>query len=159
MTKSLPAVAPARPDEQADALHLLFRDLPPEDRERRVASALELLRAAELDPAGLLVEHSAGTLAGVLVCLPVPGASALFWPPRSIADTDTTAREDRLVQQGLHWVRSRGAKLSQSLLTADEVRLAAPLLRNGFRHVTRLWYLATDIEIPVSQLATPSRLD
>ena len=159
MTKPLPAVAPARPDEQAEALHLLFRDLPPEDRDRRVASALELLRTTELDPAGLLVEHSPAGLAGVIVCLPVPGASALFWPPRSVADTETTAREDRLIRQGLHWVRSRGAKLSQSLLTVDEVRLAAPLLRNGFRYVTRLWYLATELEVPVSQLATPSRLD
>jgi ribosomal protein S18 acetylase RimI-like enzyme len=154
-----PAVRPARPDEQEKALRLLFRDLPSEERERRVTSALGLLQSGELDPAGLFVEHNAGELAGVLVCLPVPGASALFWPPRSVADADAIAREDRLINHALAWVRStRGVKLSQSLLTAEEVPLAVSLLRNGFRHVTRLWYLATDLEIPVSQLNTPSRL-
>jgi mycothiol synthase len=154
-----PAVAPAPPDEQADALRLLFRELGPDDRERRVTSALNLLRSGELDPAGLLVEHGAGRLAGVLVCLPVPGASALFWPPRSIADADAAAREDRLIDCGLRWVRTRGAKLAQALLTLDEVPLAVSLERNGFRHVTRLWYLATDLAVPPSQLDTPSRLD
>jgi ribosomal protein S18 acetylase RimI-like enzyme len=155
----LPAVRPARPDERDDALRLLFRDLPPDERERRVASALGLLRAGELDPAGLFVEPGTGGLAGVLVCLPVPGASALFWPPRSVAGSDAAAREDRLVLHALGWVRSRGAKLAQSLLTPDETPLVGPLERNGFRHVTRLWYLASDLDVPLSALTTPCRLD
>jgi ribosomal protein S18 acetylase RimI-like enzyme len=154
-----PAVAIARPDEWSDALRLLFRDLAPEERERRIVSALGLLRTGELDPAGLFVEHNAGGVAGVLVCLPVPGASALFWPPRSVADPDASAREDRLVTHALGWVRSRGAKLSQGLLTADESLLAGPLLRNGFCRVTRLWYLFHDNHVPVLQLSTPARLD
>jgi ribosomal protein S18 acetylase RimI-like enzyme len=154
-----PAVRPARPDEQEKALRLLFRDLASEERERRVTSALALLQSGELDPAALFVEHNADGLAGVLVCLPVPGASALFWPPRAVADANAAAREDRLINHALRWVRTRGAKLSQSLLTAEEVPLAIPLLRNGFRHVTRLWYLATDLEVPVAQLNTPSRLN
>jgi ribosomal protein S18 acetylase RimI-like enzyme len=44
-------------------------------------------------------------------------------------------------------------------LTADEVPLAAPLERNGFRHVTRLWYLASDLNIPATTLAAPARLE
>jgi mycothiol synthase len=155
----MPAVEPARPDEQATALRLLFRDLDPLEREQRVTSALGLLSSGELDPAGLFVEYNAAGLAGVLVCLPVPGASALFWPPRSIVDADAAAREDRLLAHALDWVRERGAKLSQSLLTPDETPLAVSLERNGFRHVTRLWYLATDLDVPVGALATPSRLD
>jgi mycothiol synthase len=155
----VPTVRPARADEHADALRLLFRDFPTDERDRRVASALDLLRSGELDPDGLLVETRSGALAGVLVCLPVPGASALFWPPRSIADADRADREDRLVRQALQWVRARGAKLAQSLLTQDEVALAAGLERNGFRHVTRLWYLASDLSAPVSMLSTPARLE
>jgi ribosomal protein S18 acetylase RimI-like enzyme len=159
MMESAPVVRSARPEEQADALRLLFRDFPTEERDRRVRSALDLVRSGELDGNGLLVEHSTDALAGVLVCLPVPGASALFWPPRCLVDGQRTGREDRLIAHALHWVRSRGAKLAQSLLTADEVTLASPLERNGFRHVTRLWYLASDLNVPVTALATPSRLE
>lgn len=154
-----PAIAPARPDEWSDALRLLFRDLEVDERERRVTSALGLLRSGELDPAGLFVEHNAGGLAGVLVCLPVPGASALFWPPRSVADEHAAAREDRLVAHALEWVRSRGAKLSQGLLTVDESKLAGSLERNGFRRVTRLWYLCHDAQLAAPDLGRLARLD
>jgi GNAT superfamily N-acetyltransferase len=144
-----PAVDTARPDEHGEALRLLFRDIPESERDKRITTALELLRTGELDPDGLFVERSEIGLAGVLICLPVPGASALFWPPRSIADSDSEGREDRMLATALSWVRSRGAKLSQSLLATEEVPLAASLLRNGFRHVTRLWYLAADLTRPV----------
>jgi mycothiol synthase len=154
-----PAVEAARPDEHADALRLLFRDIPDAERERRIASALDLLRTGELDPAGLFVERNDSGLTGVLICLPVPGASALFWPPRCVADSEPMAREDRLLAQGLHWVRERGAKLSQSLLTPEETALAGSLLRNGFRHVTRLWYLATELNGPIPPHNAPSRLE
>jgi ribosomal protein S18 acetylase RimI-like enzyme len=153
------AVRPARPEEQADALHLLFRELPPLDREHRVGIALSLLRSGELDPAGLFVLNEDGNLTGVLICLPVPGASALFWPPRSIVDAHAAEREDSLLTHAIHWVRAGGAKLSQALLTADEAHLVKPLERNGFRHVTRLWYLATDLNLPVTALASLSPLD
>jgi ribosomal protein S18 acetylase RimI-like enzyme len=154
-----PTVRPARVTEYEEALRLLFEDFPADERERRAVNALGFLRSGELDPDGLLVETTDGVLAGVLVCLPVPGASALFWPPRSIADPDRAGREDRLVRHALAWVRTRGAKLAQALLTADEIPLSGPLVRNGFRHVTRLWYLANDLDVPVEALSTPSRLE
>ncbi len=154
-----PAPEPARPEERAAALRLLFRDLTSEERERRVGSALGLIDSGELDPEGLFVERGPAGLAGVLVCLPVPGASALFWPPRSVDDADAQAREDRLLQRGLRRARDRGAKLAQSLLSPEEAPMAASLERNGFRHVTRLWYLAHDLELPAARPATPFRLD
>lgn len=95
----------------------------------------------------------------MLVCLPIPGASALFWPPRSVADGGQTAREDRLIAAGKDFVRSRGAKLAQSLLTSDEAPLAASLERNGFVAVTRLWYLQHDLDVPVAALAADANLD
>ena len=66
------------------------------------------------------------------------------------------------------WLHERGAKLGQCLLTPDELPLAAPLLRNGFAHVTALWYMQHDLAaapgspprtrlryLPYSQLADP----
>jgi mycothiol synthase len=153
-----PLVRPARPEEQEAALRLLFHDLPAGEREQRVTTALGLVHSGELDAQGIFVEHDGSRIAGVLACLPVPGASALFWPPRSVHDEDCSDREDRLLSRGLVWVRSRGAKLAQALLTPGEVPLATALQRNGFRHITRLWYLAADSLLPLSSLATPARL-
>jgi ribosomal protein S18 acetylase RimI-like enzyme len=89
----------------------------------------------------------------------VPGACALFWPPRSVADGDAPAREDRLLAHALARVRADGAKLAQSLLTVEETRLAASLKRNGFRHITRLWYFATDPSVSVTYPPIPERLE
>jgi ribosomal protein S18 acetylase RimI-like enzyme len=77
--------------------------------------------------------------------------------------------EDALVSRAAAWLRQRGARLGQCLLTADEAPLAEPLLRNGFAHVTALWYMQHDLaaasvmpprvrlrHVPYSQMANPS---
>ena len=153
-----PAVEPARPEEQAEALRLLFCDLPSDEREQRVARVLGLLRTGELSAAGILIERGTSGPTGVLVCLPVPGASALFWPPRSVTDSEAVAREDRLLAEGLRRVRQGGAKLAQAMLAPDEMPLAPALERNGFSHVTRLWYLAHDLNGTPIHRDTPGRL-
>jgi ribosomal protein S18 acetylase RimI-like enzyme len=152
------AVEPARPDEQADALRLLFDALPPEDRERRVVDALALLAAGELKPSGLLVERGAGGVVGAQIFLPVPGAAALVWPPRSVVDGDQHDREDRLLGAAYVRLRRLGVKIAQSLLLPEEVALGAPLERNGFRHVTSLFYLRHDLAA-VGEAATGLELE
>jgi ribosomal protein S18 acetylase RimI-like enzyme len=52
-----------------------------------------------------------------------------------------------------------GARLVQTLLHPDEASLAGPLLRNGFRHVTGLWYLGHDREMSLDRLDSDGRLD
>jgi ribosomal protein S18 acetylase RimI-like enzyme len=51
------------------------------------------------------------------------------------------AVEDALVQRASAWLRGSGARLAQTLLPPTDAPQAEPLLRNGFRHVTRLWYM------------------
>src|SRR5438270_727691 len=143
-----PDVGPARPGEWEDALRLLFRGVPAGERERRVGRALGLLRGGELDPAGLLVERGPGGVEAALVCQPVAGASALLWPPCSVPDGRAGEREDRLLGQARAWLRGRGTKLGQALLADDENHLAPPLVRNGFAHITQLWYLRHDLKNP-----------
>lgn len=141
-----PQPAPARPEEIPDVFRLLFQDLPLGEREERVARAVHYVRRGELDPEGLLVERGPEGLLGAVVCLPVAGAGALIWPPRSLPDDGPTAREDRLVRQAVRWLRGKGAKLAQALLPPAEILLAAPLERNGFSHVTHLWYLCRHLD-------------
>src|SRR5206468_2521593 len=56
------------------------------------------------------------------------------------------------------WLRQRGAKVVQTLLAPEEEGLAGPLLRNGFRRVTDLWYMRHERGTPLARLDTPVRL-
>ncbi len=146
-------VAPARPDELADAVRLLYRRQSPEEAVVRASNALRALERGDLDPAGVLVARGAAGLGGVLVCLPLRGATGLVWPPVA----DMPALEDALTGAALDLLRGRGARIAQALLAAEEVPHAAPLLRHGFRHVTVLEYLRRTLD-PTAADDPPERL-
>jgi ribosomal protein S18 acetylase RimI-like enzyme len=152
------APEPARIEDWAPALRLIFQHCAPQERERRCANALHLLQRGALDARDLFVLRGEAGLRGALVCLPVPGASALVWPPGT-AKYRREEIEDCLLRHALASLRGRGAKLAQTLLGPDETFLAASLLRNGFSEVTQLWYLRHDLNLPLPCLATPARLD
>jgi mycothiol synthase len=139
MTPSVPDQA--RPEEWKEAWQLLFRHCPPEERSRRAAHAEKLLARGELDPAGLLVIRGPEGLLGATIATVVPGNSGVVWPPQVVDGPDQGAHEDALSRHILCWMQQRGARLGQALLHPDEAHLAAPLLRNGFQHMTTLWYL------------------
>jgi mycothiol synthase len=139
------AVESALPDELGPALQLLFQRYPPEGREGRVRRALALVESSEIPREGVLVARARGALLGAMVCVPLPGAGGLVWPPQAVGDAPAEI-EDRLVRAAVAWMRGRGAKLAEALLLAAEKDLAAPLLRNGFCHITRLQYLRRALE-------------
>jgi GNAT superfamily N-acetyltransferase len=138
-----PAVETARPEEREAAFRLIFQDA--EDRETRVANALHLVELGELKEASILVVRGHQELSGAMVCLPVPGASALVWPPRVVRGLAQAQIEDSLVRHASAWLRQHGARLAQALLLKDEVHRAPPLERNGFRHITCLWYMRREL--------------
>jgi ribosomal protein S18 acetylase RimI-like enzyme len=152
-------IEPAHPNELSAAFGLVFQYLPEDDGAGRVANALRLLREGELDPEGVLVARRAGQLCGALVCLPVPGASALVWPPQALPGPLQTDIEDQLVLTATTWLRQRGARVGQCLLAPHETDLAAPLLRQGFTHITALSYLRHDLDLPDSYLLAEDRLE
>ena len=155
---------PARTEEREEAFALLFRHCPAEERRLRVARALGLIEKGELDPEGIVVlrrgtrDSGSGGLLGAAVGAIVPGGSGLVWPPQAADGPRRSLHEDVLTRHVVGWLRQRGARLAQCLLAPEETSLAAPLLRNGFRHVTALWYLRHERELPPSWLGTPSRL-
>jgi ribosomal protein S18 acetylase RimI-like enzyme len=133
-------VGPARPRELSEAFQLLFRPYGEEESARRTANALRLVRQGELDPAGVMVARTALGLIGAMVSMKVAGAGGLVWPPQAVGEDPKTV-EDLLVRQTIAWLRQTGARLAQSLLPTEEAGWAQPLGRNGFKHVTRLWYM------------------
>jgi mycothiol synthase len=152
-------IEPARAEQLEEAFRLLFRQTTEDERDRRVASALELVERGELQSAGVFVASAGRQLLGAIVCLPVPGASGLVWPPQVLPGPQQRAVEDQLVQRSSDFLRQRGAKLGQALLRADEAELAAPLVRNGYAHVTCLWYLSHRLELTAATLSAADHLE
>jgi mycothiol synthase len=154
----VPTPEAARTPEWTAAFRLIFQHLQPPERDEREATALFLVQRGELDPAGLFILRGPSGPAGAIVCQSVPGATGLLWPPGVLADDRRAGREDALVRHGLAWLGQRGARLVQTLLAPEEEDLAAPLLRNGFRRVTDLWYMRHERGTPLGGLDTPARL-
>jgi ribosomal protein S18 acetylase RimI-like enzyme len=150
MTKPI-TIDTARPEELAPALRLVFQHLPGKERDARVANALVLICQNELDPRGIRVARAKSGLVGAMVSLCLPGAGGLVWPPQAVAGPARTEVEDELVRSARHWLRQGGAKVGQAILTPQEALLAAPLERNGFCHITSLWYLHHDLEVKAGE--------
>jgi ribosomal protein S18 acetylase RimI-like enzyme len=148
-------VETARPDEREAAVGLVFQHLDEASRIDRVRTALQLLGRGELDPEGLFVVRRHG-LAGAILGLPAPGACGVLWPAQTAPPQP--ALEDALVRHATAWLRRRGCKLVQCLLTPEEESLAAPLLRNGLPHVADLWYFRHDLDFPFPRPDAPDRL-
>ncbi len=132
----------AQPHEYAPAFDLLLRHLDQEEREQRIARAVELIHRGNIDPRGLFVLRGWNGLVGVMMCEPVAGAAAVLWPP--IVVDQPADLEDLLIAHAVTWMRRQGARLGQCLMPADDTYLARPLLRHGFTHTTNLLYLCQD---------------
>lgn len=155
MTPSL-TIEVARKTDRAAAFRVAFQHLPAEEQHARVEHALDLVQTNEIDPAGVLVARRGNTVVGSVVCMPTPGAGSLVWPPQVAASAaDRTDIEDRLLDQALRWLRSQGAKLAQAMLGTAEVHLGSSLARNGFPHITTLYYLRVgpDVHLPATDPA------
>jgi ribosomal protein S18 acetylase RimI-like enzyme len=139
-------VEPALSEELVPALRLVFRHLAESDRTARVANALTLICRDELDPRGILVARRKDKLLGAVVCLRLPGAGGLVWPPQVAPGISTPDVADGLVRAACVWLRDGGAKVAQAILRPEETILAEPLERNGFRHVTGLWYMRHQLQ-------------
>lgn len=124
-------VTPAATADLAAALGLLCG---PGDR---AAHAFRLIARGDLDPANLLVARHGGPVVGAVFCQRVPGASAVVWPPRAIDDDPVV--EDALTAAAV--AHAAGAKVLQAFLPPEDLSRAEPLLRAGFRHVTRVWQM------------------
>src|SRR5262249_45222030 len=131
---------PARQEELAPAFRLLFQYVPDEERAAHVARVLTLVDQGELPASGVLVGRRGQAVCGALIQQQLPGACGLLWPPQAIGEQQE-AIEDALLRYAVGQLRSQGCKLIQGLLPPGKDSLAAPLLRNGFAHVTTLLYL------------------
>lgn len=133
-------IEPASSDEWTNAFEVAFAQLPAEQRAARVEHGIHLMQAGILDPRGVLVARKDARIVGVQICEILQGSACLFWLPG--ADNDCA---DALVHAGLDWCRTRGCKLAQALARPDELTRSRPLVRAGFRAITRLGQWRRDL--------------
>jgi ribosomal protein S18 acetylase RimI-like enzyme len=145
-TETLPQIGPATSHELRAALRLALRTGLPEHEIARTEHALRLIESGQFNAAGVMVAREQGRMVGALLCQPLAGASALVWPVQSMSPVRADEIENRLIEAARTWLKSQGAKMVQCLLAESEGSAAPSLLRNGFRHITRLWYMRHDLD-------------
>ena len=150
MSSSL-EVRPARREEWPSAFGFVFHATPESDRPARIAHGIDMVQRGELQAEGIWVALRRERVTGAMICLKVPGASALVWPPHAEPNEARTQTEDALLQTAGQWLRNQQTRIAQCLLTEEEREFGESLLRNGFRRVTSLKYMRHDL----GKLAAP----
>jgi ribosomal protein S18 acetylase RimI-like enzyme len=145
-------IEPLRPGDWIAVLQHALARVPEAQRDARVRHCLQLLETGVLDSRGVWIARRGGEIVGVQICAPLAGSACLFWLPA--ADDDCT---DSLVQAGLDWARSIGCKLAQALAYPDELHFTEPLVRCGFRPITRMHQLGHDLEDVAEEILAPLR--
>jgi ribosomal protein S18 acetylase RimI-like enzyme len=137
-------ISAVRTAELGDAFGLLYG--PSDDLPGRLADAFRRVARGELDSDNLLVARRGDRVTGAVFCQRLPGAIAVIWPPRAAGDDPSV--EDSLTTAALDHVA--GSKIVQAFLPPEEAARAAPLLRAGFRNVTRVLQMRRDGSAPSS---------
>lgn len=141
------------------AFRLLFPELTPSGVRDKLRRADEMIRSGELDPDAVWLATDGTGPAAATIAAPVPGGGAVVWPPRarvSLADPATIL--DELLSAALVWLRSRGTRLAQAMLSPAEEPLAESLLRSGFAFVSRLISLRHFLDLSAAELARAEHL-
>jgi mycothiol synthase len=134
-------IAPVRMSELREAFELVCAASTEPSSAERVAHLHDLVAAGEIDPRGIFVARRDGAIISVFVCLAMPGASGLVWPPCGDASTF-----ESLVAAGLAWLTSRGTKLVQAIVAAADEASLEPLQRVGFRAAGPMFFFRHHVE-------------
>ncbi len=151
------SVGPATLSEQPEAVQILFRHASAEERTGMVERAERLLAAGDLDGQGLFVARRGQRLTGAILASLAPGAVGLVWPPQE--ENGEPIVEDALVAAVVSWLTANGVRTAQALLRQEEAPLGNALVRNGFPHITTLWFMRHPLELPAVDWCEVGELD
>ncbi|MEO2090318.1 MAG: GNAT family N-acetyltransferase [Gemmataceae bacterium] len=132
------AVSPVTPAEYDTAARLVCGAAPTFGLEQRVGRFLAAVRGGEVDPAGVLLAKRNGEPVAVAVVQFLPGGTATLLPPTPHPEAEAG---DALAAEIVAQLRTRNTSFACLFLDPDDPAPAAPLVRHGFRPVTRLTHL------------------
>ena len=131
------------PEQRALALRLLFARFPVEEQSTRLDEALRNAERGSLNLDGLLLAEDGQQPVGAALMMNQADGVALVWPPViTCQTTDVAATEHALMSRLCEEIDRVGAKLSQCLLTPDDVTETELLQGHGFIHAADMFFLA-----------------
>ncbi len=135
-----------KPERRALALRLLFARFPLEEQSTRLEDALRNCERGSLNLDGLLLAEEGEQPVGAALMMNQPDGVALVWPPVITCQTvDVAGAEQALLARLCEEIDSVGAKLSQCLLTPDDVTETELLQGHGFIHAADMFFLARSL--------------
>ena len=125
-----------QPERRALALRLLFTRFPVEEQSTRLEEALRNCERGCLNLDGLLIAEEGDQPVGV----------ALVWPPvMTCQAADVAGAQQALMVRLCEEIEGVGAKLSQCLLTPDDIAETELLQGHGFSHAADMFFLARSL--------------
>ena len=135
-----------KPEQRALALRLLFGRFPAHEQSTRLEEALRNAERGSLNLDGLLLAEDGRQPVGAALVMKQEDGVALVWPPVIACQTaDVASTERALMARVCEEADGIGAKLSQCLLTPEEVTEAELLQQHGFLHAADMFFLARSL--------------
>lgn len=154
------SIAPAQCHEREAAFRLAFQHLTFAEQTEKFHAANEMIQTGELSPDSVWLARDSIGLAGAMIVAPVPGGGAAVYPPQGRPSLHRPNEVlDPLVNAATAWLKQCGIRLAQTLLSSSEKKLAVPLERNGFAHITTLHYLRHFLDLSAEEIARNEKLE
>lgn len=135
-------IGPVPSQDIAEALRLVFRDLPQEEQDQQVEELLTHGRSGRVALDGLLAARREGRLCGVQFWQVLPGRTALVWPPRVVSG-ESARLADELIEVACRRLTDRDVQVAYTILDTVSPADDAVLRSAGFDPLADLLYLAS----------------
>jgi ribosomal protein S18 acetylase RimI-like enzyme len=146
-----PRVIPCPPENQADALSILYQRVSEPLRDHLINQVIAEARRGEVDLSGLWIARERdGRLTGALLTQTLAGRAAAVWAPEVKRSWGRGALAAELVRTALRDLEARGFRLAQAVLDESAgPRARRDLTRGGMPWVTHLLYFERDTTTPL----------
>lgn len=136
-----PQIDHSPPDRVADALRLVFGDLPTSNREDQLQAVLAGVRLGEMSLDGLLEARREDRLVGAVFTQVQPGQTGLVWLPRLLGHDEPATTARALLEAACGLLADHHVRMAQAVLETVTAADASLLRHGGFRHLAELLYL------------------
>lgn len=147
------SVSTVPPERRREALSLLLRDLPEEERSQQIRDLLDPAEPPLVSLDGLIMAERDGNLVGVALCVAQADGTLFVWPPVVAPGAETNVG-DCLLHAARRRVVESGAWIGQVIIESERVDEREALTRCGFPLLTELEFLQRNRNGPAVEEVT-----